>query len=188
MRYWFFIFVLVALSACATPRQAPITASTHTGLDPNENREEASATGSEMVLIGPTTRVAFEQEPYSTWFHPMYLRYKPNETIMEQLQPLLQDVTIKAFMGSWCIDSQREIPRFYKILDAAHIPHSRMELVSLRENKTGFQGEEKVYDIVNVPTFIFFREGKEVGRIVETAYPTLEMNMVTLLTDSTKAN
>lgn len=188
MRYPFLFIALFALASCATPRQAPITADTHTGLDPNENREEANQSGNGNVLIGPTTRVAFEQAPYSEWFHPMYLKYKPNEEIIEQLQPKLEGVTIKAYMGSWCIDSQREIPRFYKILDATRFPYSRLDLISLREDKTGFNGQEKADNITAVPTFIFFKDGKELGRIVETAYPTLEMNMLQVLTDSTKAN
>ncbi|MGV3540359.1 MAG: hypothetical protein ACO1OQ_11140 [Rufibacter sp.] len=185
MRYLLFFTSLLLLVACSTPRQAAITSSTHTGLDPNENREEATKAGNDTILIGTTTRVAFERPRYSSWFHPMYLRYTPNPKIMEQLQPALEGVTVKAFIGSWCMDSQREVPRFYKVLDAARIPHSRVEMISLREDKSGLNGEEKTYNITAVPTFIFYKNGKEVGRIVETAYPTLEMNMLTVLTDST---
>ncbi|MFC6998454.1 thioredoxin family protein [Rufibacter roseus] len=181
MKYSFLIIALVVLASCATPRQAPITENTHTGLDPNENREEANQAGDGNVLIGPTTRVAFEQAPYSEWFHPMYLKYKPNETIMEELQPLLEGVSIKGYIGSWCLDSQREVPRFFKILDAARFPYARLELISLREDKTSLAGEEKADNVTAVPTFIFYKDGKELGRIIETAYPTLEMNMVQVL-------
>ncbi|WP_066830026.1 thioredoxin family protein [Rufibacter ruber] len=185
MRYVLFIFAALAFAACSTPRQAVITDATHTGLDPQENREEPTQAGNDSLLIGTTTRVAFEMPRYSAWFHPMYLRYKPNEQIIDQLQPQLEGVRIKVFMGSWCLDSQREIPRFYKVLDAARFPYSRVEMTSLREDKTGLTGEEKTLNITAVPTFIFYKNGKELGRIVETAYPTLEMNMLTVLKDST---
>lgn len=186
MRHLFLMLTVLFFTSCAGVKQAPITPATHTGLNLNENREEATKAGNDSLLIGTTTRVAFEKPRYSTWFHPMYLRYQPNPKIMEQLQPKLADITIKVFLGSWCGDSQREIPRFYKLLDAARIPYSRIELISLREDKTGLKGEEKTYNITAVPTFILYQEGKEVGRIVETAYPTLEMNMLNLLTGSSK--
>ncbi|WP_192823444.1 thioredoxin family protein [Rufibacter sp. LB8] len=187
MRYFAFIIIsALALASCSTARQARITAATHTGLKAHENREEKAADGKDSLLIGPTTRVAFEKARYSTWFHPTYLRYKPNEKLMEELVPLLEGVTIKAFIGSWCLDSQRELPRLFKILDAARIPYSRMEMTSLREDKSALNNEDKTYSITAVPTFILYKDGKEVGRIVETAYPTLEMNMITLLKEAKK--
>lgn len=185
MKHRLLLLAVLALGSCATPRQAPITENTHTGLDPNENREETTAAG-DTILIGPTTRVAFEQDPYSNWFHPAYLSYKPKEAMVEQLQPLLENVTIKAYIGTWCLDSKREVPRLFKVLDATRFPYSKVEMISLREDKTGLNGQEKADNITAVPTFIFYRDGKEVGRIIETAYPTLEMNMITVLSDSTK--
>lgn len=174
----------IALVSCATPRQAPITESTHTGLDATINREEANTAGNGNLLIGPTTRVAFEQDPYSSWFHGTYLKYNPKEPMLEKLQPLLENVTIKAYIGTWCMDSQRELPRFFKILDATRFPYANLEMISLREDKTGLDNQAKTDSITAVPTFIFYRQGKEVGRIVETAYPTLEMNMVTVLSET----
>jgi thiol-disulfide isomerase/thioredoxin len=183
-RLLFVTVLAVGASACA--RQTTTYSSSETsGINPNENREEKTKAG-ETILIGPTTRIAYEKEPYSTWFHPAYLRYQPNAKIMEELQPLLQGVSIKGFTGSWCMDSQRELPRLYKIMDQARLPYSRLEIVSLREDKTGLGGEEKTANITAVPTFILYRNGQEVGRIVETAYPTLEMNMLTILKAATK--
>jgi hypothetical protein len=79
------------------------------------------------------------------------------------------------------MDSQRDLPRFYKVMDQAHFPHARFNVYNLREDKTSPNGEEKAANITAVPTFILYRDGKEVGRIVESAYPTIEMNMLTIL-------
>lgn len=181
------LFVTVlALGASACARQTTTYSSSETsGINPNENREEKTKSG-ETILIGPTTRIAYEKEPYSSWFHPAYMRYQPNAKIMEELQPLLQGISFKALTGSWCMDSQRELPRLYKVMDQARIPYSRLEVISLREDKTTPTGEEKAYNITAVPTIILYRNGQEVGRIVETAYPTLEMNMLTILKGAPK--
>ncbi|RNI25870.1 thioredoxin family protein [Rufibacter latericius] len=194
MHFRLFLLSILALGVFSCARQATSSADQsgysalgQTGLDANKNREEKDKSGNGNILIGSTNRAAFENAPYSTWFHPAYQRYTPNQKIMDELVPLLENVTVKGYMGSWCEDSQRDIPRFYKVLDFAHFPHSRFNLISLREDKSGFNGEEKADNITAVPTFILYREGKEVGRIVETAYPTLEMNMLTILKgDSTK--
>ncbi|WP_210486389.1 thioredoxin family protein [Rufibacter aurantiacus] len=186
-RLCFVPFLALGVVACSRPaanssvEQSGYSAAGQTGLDANKNREEKNKAGNENILIGAVDRAAFENAPYSTWFHPAYQRYTPNQKIMEELVPLLENITVKAYMGSWCEDSQRDVPRFYKLLDQAHFPHSRLHLISLREDKTGPNGEEKLDNITAVPTFILYREGKELGRIVETAYPTLEMNMLTII-------
>ncbi|WP_205501936.1 thioredoxin family protein [Rufibacter psychrotolerans] len=190
MRFCFILVTFLALGAMGCARKTMSTTSAdssgyssaeNTGLNANENREEKNAAGTENILIGVTTRMAFDQAPYNAWFHPTYQRYTPNPKIMEQLEPLLEGVTIKAYIGSWCLDSQRDLPRFIKIMDQARIPHSRFQLISLREDKSGLTGSEKTDSVTAVPTFILYKNGKEMGRIVETAYPTMEMNMVTIL-------
>ncbi|WP_148041208.1 thioredoxin family protein [Rufibacter immobilis] len=186
MLFRLLIIAMLAFAAISCTRRATYSASEQSGLDPSENREEKNAAGTENILIGPTTRVAFENAPYNTWFHPAYLRYQPNQKIMDELQPLLENVTVKGYIGSWCLDSQRDLPRLFKVIDQARFPHSRLQLISLREDKSSLKGEEKGDSITAVPTFILYRDGKEVGRIVETAYPTLEMNMLTILKGDTK--
>jgi thiol-disulfide isomerase/thioredoxin len=184
-RLLFFFLLALGVSSCAR-KSSSYSASPTSGINPNENREEKNAAGTENILVGPTTRLAFDQAPYSSWFHPAYLRYQPNQKIMDELQPLLENVSITGYVGSWCLDSQRDLPRLYKLLDQARFPHSKLHLIHLREDKSSLNGEEKKDTVTAVPTFILYREGKEVGRIVETAYPTLEMNMLTILKGTTK--
>ncbi|WP_157600682.1 thioredoxin family protein [Rufibacter sp. DG15C] len=176
---------VLALGSCAGTKQSTSASPAPTGINPNENREEKSPTG-ETILIGPTTRVAFDQAPHSAWFHPGYQRYTPNAKIMEELTPLLETVTFKAYMGSWCIDSQRDVPRFFKVLDMGRVPLTKLEMVSLREDKSTWTGEEKQLNISAVPTFIVYKDGKELGRIVEVAYPTIEMQLLNIIKGTEK--
>ena len=71
-------------------------------------------------------------------------------------------------MGTWCDDSKREIPNFYKILDNAKFNYLNLEMVAVDKSKKA-KGLEKGYDIIRVPTFIFYKDGKEIGRFVEHA-------------------
>ena len=133
------------------------------------------------MLIGIQNKEAFQQEPYTTWFTPNYNDYDPNQEIVENLKPLLKDVEIKAFMGTWCGDSKRETPTFYKILDETNYNYNNLELVTVDRSKTTPDGLEKGYDVVRVPTFIFYKDGKEIGRYVEYARESLEEDMLAIL-------
>ena len=43
--------------------------------------------------------------------------YKTDEEVIAKLKPIINNYTIKGFMGTWCGDSKRNVPRFYKILE-----------------------------------------------------------------------
>ncbi len=42
----------------------------------------------------------------------------------------------------------------------------------------------EIYEILNVPTFIFYRKEKEINRIVEITIETLEKDIFSILSDS----
>ena len=134
-------------------------------------------------LVGIATKNNFLQEPYSDWFNTNYKDYNLNATIIEQLKPHLKKVTIKAFMGTWCGDSKREVPKFYKVLEAANFSENKLRVVGLnngsKQYKQGPNGEEKGLNIHRVPTFIVYnKKGKEVGRIVEHPVESLEADLL----------
>ncbi len=120
-------------------------------------------------LVGVVNKAAFQQEPYgSEWFNDFYSYYETEKTIIEKLKPLLANVTIKGFMGTWCGDSQRDVPNFYKILDEADFNYKNLELIAVNRKKKA-KGLQSGFDISHVPTFIFYKNGKEIGRFVEHA-------------------
>lgn len=118
-------------------------------------------------LVGIANKNSFKQEPYgSEWFNDYYSYYTPEDKTINELKPLLKGVTIKAFMGTWCGDSKREIPNFYKILDQTAFNYKNLTMVTVNRAKEA-NGLEKGHDIQRVPTFIFYKKGKEIGRFVE---------------------
>ena len=76
------------------------------------------------------------------------------------------DITI--VFGSWCSDSQREVPRFIEILWAMDYPMDKLTIIALNRNKLVNEIDISQMDIKYVPTFIFKRDNIEIGRIIES--------------------
>lgn len=132
-------------------------------------------------LVGIATKDNFLTAPFNEWFSYNYEDYKLDEATIEQLKPLLKDVTIKAFMGTWCGDSQEQTPVFYKVLDAADFNYKHLELVAVNSAKKTPDNLQKGYDIVRVPTFMFYKKGKEIGRFVEYPRESVEADMLKIV-------
>jgi thiol-disulfide isomerase/thioredoxin len=85
------------------------------------------------------------------------------------------------FLGTWCGDSEREVPRFLRIVQDAGIGDDRVQLYNLDRSKTSPDGLTARWGIERVPTFIILRDGHEVGRIVERPRSTLEGDLLSVL-------
>ncbi len=153
MKQFIYIFAVLLISACASQ---PKTST--------KPKAEKDASGN---LVGYATKEDLKQDPYgSAWFNDYYEFYETDKKVISELTPLLKDVTIKAFMGTWCGDSKREVPNFYKILDETKFNENKLELITVNRSKKA-NGIEKGYNIIRVPTFIFYKDGQEIGRFVE---------------------
>ena len=90
------------------------------------------------------------------------------------------------FLGTWCGDSKKEIPRFYKVLETTKFPENQLQVIAVNRTKDAYKQspnhEEKGLNIHRVPTFIFYKNGKEVNRIVEHPKETLERDMLNIVT------
>ena len=88
------------------------------------------------------------------------------------------------FMGTWCSDSQREVPAFYKILNQTDFDHTNLEVIAVSQEKDTPNKLEEGFAIEYVPTIIFYRNDKEIGRYVEVAQETLEKDILAILNES----
>jgi len=133
------------------------------------------------MLIGYTTVEAFNDTSFSWWWNSAYNMYEVDSVDAEDLKINLEDVNIKIVMGTWCSDSRTEVPHFYKILDEINYPNEKVTLINVNRDKEGLENEVEGLDINFVPTFIFYRTGEEIGRIIEMPYETLEKDMLELV-------
>ena len=111
-----------------------------------------------------------------------YLSYLPDPEMLKLLKPLLPDLKIIIVLGTWCSDSRLHVSRFFKIADSVGIDENTTSLICVDETKREENGLTDHLDIVKVPTFIFLKNDKEIGRIIEAPKNTLEGDMVQILT------
>ena len=110
-------------------------------------------------------------------FEQSFNRYE----VREVAGKIPTDVRVLIFFGTWCHDSQREVPRMLKILEAAGLPEDHIKMVTLDFSKTDPGGLAVANGVEFTPTFIVFRQQGEIGRIIEKPATTLEEAMVELL-------
>lgn len=133
------------------------------------------------ILLGTQERVTLESEPYNEWFMNSYKNHTIDVASLTAIKEGLKDVGITIFMGTWCEDSQREVPAFFKILDEVDYESETVKLITVSEDKTAPEELVKGKYITNVPTFIFMKDGQELGRMVEYPLESLEKDMVKIL-------
>lgn len=116
------------------------------------------------------------------WYAGGYSKYNPNKEAITQLEKNFgAEHEVLVFGGTWCGDTQHLLPQFYKVLDAmANPPKVKMVLVDM--NKKSGEGIEDNYKISYVPTFIVLKNGKEIGRVVETVNESIEADLDAILT------
>lgn len=148
------------------------------------NRREKDSRGNEM-LLGKCNRTALHEKPFSDWFEKNYRDYSPEQSAIPLLKELLKNKTIMLFLGTWCGDSRREVPRMLNILDAAGFQDKNLQMVMVSNQPDMYKQspthEEAGKNIIRVPTLIIYENEKEIGRIVEYPVKTLEQDLLSIL-------
>lgn len=178
---WYKIFhrmkkmMLIVVAVAGFTMAVTAQKTNRTIVDPRLNRE---------VLFGKCDREGLKTGEMGETFQDFYDAYHPDQEVIGNLTPLLEKTRIFVVLGSWCSDSQEQLPAFLKVLDQCDYPSSRVKMICVNRDKLAGKIDLKGYGIEKVPTFIFFNKGKETGRIVETPVVTLEQDMLDILAGS----
>ena len=121
----------------------------------------------EKSLVGVLSREVLSSEITFTWFAENFKAYQPNAGGLATLKNYRDSIQLLAFMGTWCEDSHFIIPRFFAMTEQAGLDPTRIVLMGVNRKKETWGDLTKPLGIVNVPTLIVFRNGKEIGRVVE---------------------
>lgn len=133
-------------------------------------------------LIGPISISELETGYHKDWFTKELATYQVDSVTLNELQnnpDKLKRMSVKIFLGTWCSDSQREVPRFYNIMRFLNI--TNFELIGMDREKKTPDNLEKGLDIKYVPTIIIYMDGKEVNRIIESSVKTLEKDLISIV-------
>ena len=116
-------------------------------------------------LLGHVTRAALKA--YAPWALFWEQPYVPDPAAIATIKASPKGFTVLLVMGTWCPDSKRELPRYFATMDAAGLGDSMLTMVGVDRTKKDTEGLTEKWNITRVPTFVFFRDGKEIGRFVE---------------------
>lgn len=134
----------------------------------------------EKMELGWVERSALQTSQYA-WFDSGYAAYTPALDMLEDVQEKRDSIRFLVVFGTWCSDSRREMPRFFKILDGLSVPAEHVQLFGVDRTKKHPEGIPQQYDITLVPTIIVLNLGSEIGRIVESPKTTLELDLLEIL-------
>jgi thiol-disulfide isomerase/thioredoxin len=147
---------------------------------------EATDKRGNLILLGKSTRDRLAQPPFDVWYTKNFEAYTVDSSTTSQLKPLLKNKQFILFMGTWCGDSRREVPRMYKILDHSQVKQSQIQLINLNNSDTAYKQspahEERGLNILRVPTLLIFENGREIGRVVESPVISLEKDILAIVT------
>ncbi len=136
-------------------------------------------------LLGACNRDSLLQSPWKEWFEPNYAAYNAdNELITKLKKSLTKEYSFEIFFGTWCGDSKREVPRFYKIADLIGVPEQKIKLIGVDSGdayKQGPNDETKGRSIYRVATFIILKNNIEVGRLIEHPVTSLEEDLYKII-------
>lgn len=134
------------------------------------------------MLLGVQSKEVLQQSPYGDWFNKNYTDYTLDSAAAMQLKPLLKNKHFEIYMGTWCGDSRREVPRMYKILEYAGVSPSQVKLVMVDNRDSAYKQspghEEKGKSIHRVPDLLVYDGKTEMNRIVEHPVVSLEKDLL----------
>jgi tetratricopeptide (TPR) repeat protein len=137
------------------------------------------------MLWGICTRSDMEKSPYDSWFVSNYQNYRIDSSLRPVLTPGLEKKIFTIFFGSWCGDSQREVPRMLKTLQYYGVDPKQIKLVAVSNHPEAYKQssgrEEKGLYIHRVPTLVVSNSKKEIGRIIESPVESLEKDLAKIV-------
>ena len=104
---------------------------------------------------------------FTSWYSGNQTNYKIDTSITNAMANAKDKVQYVVFGGTWCEDTQFILPKFFKLQEQSGLSESNISLYAVDRNKKTLGNIADAFKIINVPTIIVMKDGKEVGRVVE---------------------
>lgn len=177
------ILILAIITACGNANDSAKVTETE-----NQKPIIEALEAEQAMLVGKFKKENLMQEPYASWFNSGYENFEPADEAMETIRENITEYEITAFMGTWCQDSRREVPKFFKILDEAGYDLSKLTIIGVNRSKSTPENLEEGWELTRVPTFIFTKDGKEVNRFVEYSKKSIEEDIAEIVSGKEYSN
>lgn len=148
----------------------------------NKHKTEIDSVSGKPMIVGVYSREILSD---SVW-DQAYQHYEVDAITADELIAYTADIKIKIIAATWCSDSREVVPAFYKLLDYITFPEKDVQIIFVNRAKKSLGDEVTKLGIEFVPTIIFYRNNKELGRIIERPYDSLEGDMLSILAEQTE--
>jgi thiol-disulfide isomerase/thioredoxin len=120
-----------------------------------------------LVFKGILSDAVLQNESSFKWYKSGLDSYSPSPDHINLLLQSDSTLHFVVFGGTWCDDTQFILPRFMKWLLTAEFPNTSLTLLGVDRDKKTTGNLSAAFQITRVPTIIVFKNGNEVGRVVE---------------------
>lgn len=107
--------------------------------------------------------------------------YNPDKEVLEKIKENIEDSEIKLFTANWCPDCRIQLPRFFSVLLALEDLDFGFEIIEVGRNKKDDSGLAEIMGVMAIPSFIFFKDGEELGRIIERPQGRMEEDILEII-------
>jgi hypothetical protein len=141
---------------------------------------ESDENGKPMI-VGHLTWEEWQEE--AGWDNYSAPSYMPNIKRANEISDMATNYNVDflIFAGSWCEDTERELPKVYKLITGAGIFPDKIFLYGVDRQKDEPSGTAKYYKLEKVPTLVLEVDGEEIGRIVENPKLSWEEDILNIL-------
>jgi thioredoxin 1 len=115
-------------------------------------------------------------------FRSAYEQYQPSSTEIDAVKTLGGKSLIVLF-GTWCHDSEREVPRLLKLLNLSGVELQNLSLHGVNYNKQEPTNLHRQYNLKYSPTIILLQGQDELGRIIEKPIVSLGEDLASFISD-----
>lgn len=133
-------------------------------------------------LCGAISLKTLETDSVSKeWFAKNYKKFTLTDK-KQNWSKNLENVEVEIFLGTWCGDTRKNVPKFIKLWRDLGLDTKNIKLIGVYSGiddkyKQSPDREERGKEIYLVPTFIFKKNGKEISRIIEEPVNDLETDV-----------
>lgn len=148
---------------------------------------EFDSAGNKM-LIGRINEGMLANDTAFRWFYQGVNHYQPNADWIKYISYYRDSFKVVAFVGTWCQDTKKLLPEFYRVMIGASYPLNTLVVYGIDEQLHGLGEEAKMFHIKTTPTFIFLHNGQEIGRIGDKIQRSMEADIVSILQNTFNKN
>ena len=145
-----------------------------------EARDLNESEANEPVFVGVMSRQEIERA-LPDWIEEE-INSRPDVRSADSLVADLAGAEVIVLLGTWCSDSRRELARLWRAFDEVGVVSpSQFRYVGVDREMSAPEEWVEGSDLKLVPTFIVKRQGREIGRIVESSPNGIEVDLLALL-------